>query len=83
MDNAFRPSFPCDGEIVLSKNSNNGTPVKLLEKEQSAIKYEMNGKTYTKSLDAIYEIRFLIPNSLEKYNVNMYYYKRKGLTMDF
>lgn len=82
-DEAYRPSLPCDGEIVLSKNSNNGTPVKLLEKDQSTINYDMNGKTYTKSLDAIYEIRFLIPNSIEKYNVKMYYYKRKGLTMNF
>lgn len=82
-DDGFRPSLPCDAEIVLSKNTNNGTPIKLLEKEQSTIKYDMNGKIYTKPLDAINEIRFLIPNSFEKYNVKMYYYKRKGLTMSF
>lgn len=83
IDKAFKPSLPCDAEIKLSKNSH-WTPVKLHGIEQSTIKYDMNGKkTYSKSLDAIYEIRFLIPNSIEKYNVKMYYYKIKGLTMNF
>lgn len=76
-DDAFSPSLPCDAEIVLSKYSNNVTSVKLLEKEQSTIRYEKNGKAYTKSLDNIYEIRFMIPNSFEKHNVKMYYYKRR------
>ena len=82
-DDALIPSLPCDGEIVSSKYSNNVMPVKLLEKEQNTIRYEKNGKANTKSLDNIYEIRFVIPNSIEKYNVKMYYYKRKGLTINF
>ena len=76
-DDAFIPSLPCDGEIVLNKYTNNVTPVKLLEKEQNTIRYEKNGKAYTKTLDNIYEIRFVIPNSFEKHNVKMYYYKRR------
>lgn len=77
INESFQPSFPCDAEIKLSKDSF-WTPVKLHEIEENTIRYNIKEKTYTKSLDNIYEIRFYISNSIEEYNFKMYYYGKEG-----
>ena len=80
IDESFQPSFPCDAEIKLSKDSF-WTPIKLHEIEENTIRYNIKEKTYTKSLDNIYEIRFYISNSIEEYNFKMYYYGKEGVTI--
>ena len=76
INESFQPSFPCDAEIKLSKDSF-WTPIKLHGIEENTISYNIKQNTYKKSLDNIYEIRFYISNSVEEYNLKMYYYGKE------
>ena len=69
-----QPSFPCEGVIVMGKNTKISTEVTISAMNQEEIQYSVDGKMQTKKIKDIPEIGILLPNSKKEYNCKMYYY---------
>ncbi len=72
-----RPSFPCSATISIVDQFPMYVTIIAMEKEY--VIYKTKKKTYTKQWNKIEGIGFLYPNSMEKYNCNIYFYEKYSL----